>query len=214
MLDPQWGQAPITLTAGETRELPTIIVNPAGRSLQVFVGDAAGKPVKDAQLFVAGARTPQLTDDKGQVTLTKLPLRGKITLIAAHPTEEWFATELVEPTGDYWPGLLLKPLGKATGLLISKPGGKPMDGYQVYVSLGGNDFWRLDQSLRPRLNLMASRRDLTTDADGRWACRRPAPGRSIRGRGATEGTGPRLGWPPDRPVHRRGRGNRTGRRSV
>lgn len=169
MLDPDWGREPLTLTAGETRQLPPIVVNPAGRSLQVFVGDATGKPVAKAQVFASGFQPPALTDDKGQATLTKLPLRGRATLVAVHPTEDWFAIESLEPTGDYWPGLLLKPLGKATGLLISKPGGKPLEGYQLYVTAntGRADFWRLDNRLHQRLGTM-SNRDVLTDADGRW----------------------------------------------
>ncbi|MEN6302526.1 MAG: hypothetical protein ABFD96_07365, partial [Armatimonadia bacterium] len=195
MLDPQWGKDPITLAAGETRQLPPIVVNPVGRSLQVFVGDAEGKPVKGAQVYVAGARPPVLTDDKGQASLTKLPLRGKVTLLAVHPTEECFAAEIVEPTGDYWPGLLLKPLGKATGLLISKPGGKPLEGYQLYVTTNNSvaGFWRLDGSLRQRLGLM-SNREVVTDADGRWHATDLVPGAEyeVVARQKTQAQGP--GW--------------------
>lgn len=198
MLDPDWGRQPLTLTAGETRQLPPIVVNPAGRSLQVFVGNAEGKPVKGAQVYVAGARAPVPTDDKGQASLTKLPLRGKVTLLAIHPTEEWFAAETVEPTGDYWPGLLLKPLGKATGLLISKPGGKPLEGYQLYVTANNSvaGFWRLDSSLRQRIGLM-SNREIVTDADGRWHATDLVPGAEYeviaRPKVGTQGPGPNWG---------------------
>jgi len=48
------------------------------------------------------------------VELTRLPLKGKLTVAAMHPTLPLFAAEKIDPDWGRWPGLLLKPLGQVT----------------------------------------------------------------------------------------------------
>lgn len=168
--------AALTLAPGEERRLPPIVVNPAGRSLNVFVGEANGMPVKGAQVYAADARTPAVTDEQGKVTLTKLPLKGKVMLLAIHPTQDWYAAESIDPDAGVWPGLIVKPLGKATGVLIAKTGGKPLEGVQVRCHAAG-EFWQLDYEVQRRVGLIGqTQQSSTTDAEGRWHLDNLLPG--------------------------------------
>ncbi|MCE5237370.1 carboxypeptidase-like regulatory domain-containing protein [bacterium] len=182
-------EAEFVLKPGEERQLPTIIVNPAGRSLNVFVGEADGKPVAGAQVYAPGAQTPALTDAAGKVTLTKLPLKGKVLLIAFHPTEERLAVESVDPDAGVWPGLIVKPRGTTTGMLIAKPGGKPLEGWQVWCWARG-DIWRLPYEVQQRLGTSGGERPRsTTDAQGRWRLEGLIPGLEYQLVGSTDAAG-------------------------
>lgn len=165
---PAMPRGPQTLGAGEERKLPPIFLNPEGRSLNVFVGDAEGKPVRGALVYAEHIREPFVTDEQGKVTLTKLAVEGKISLLAAHPTQALFAVATVDPDKDPWPGLLLAPPGEATGQLIQKPGGKPLAG-AAYSCEPHRGLWWLGQDLRERIGLGEYRTELLkTDTDGRW----------------------------------------------
>ncbi len=182
-------EAEFVLKPGEERQLPTIIVNPAGRSLNVFVGEADGKPVAGAQVYAPGAQTPALTDAAGKVTLTKLPLKGKVLLVALHPTEERLAVESVDPDAGVWPGLIVKPRGTTTGMLIAKPGGKPLEGWQVSCWARG-DIWRLPYEVQQRLGTSGGERPRsTTDAQGRWRLEGVIPGLEYQLVGSAEAAG-------------------------
>lgn len=174
-VNPKWPDEPFVFKPGERRELPPIAIVPSGRSLQVFVGNGDGKPVEGAAVLV-GNQPPVVSDDKGKVTLTKLPLHGKVTLFAFHPTERLLALQTIDPAGDYWPGLLLKPLGKATGQLLAKGSGRPLQDHVVQLLPRLPDFGNLEPSLRERVYSPSSSRNLTTDADGCWHAADILPG--------------------------------------
>lgn len=176
MVSDDLGKTPITLAPGEGRLLPPVIVNANGRSLNVFVGSADGKPVKGAQIYAPGAQEPATTDEQGKVTLAKLPLKGKVPLLAKHPTEEWYAFETVDPDAGVWPGLIVKPMAKATGVVVAKGTGKPLEGVQVMCQQG-YELWQLGYQIIEKLGLMRpGQQRATTDAAGRWHLTNLLPG--------------------------------------
>ena len=167
------------LQAGEERTLPPMVIDPKGRSLNVFVGDADGKPIKDAQVYAQNVQKPFVTDEQGKVTLTGLAVRGEIALFAAHPTQDLFAAQDVDPDKDPWPGLLLKAPGQATGLLIDKEGGKPLADVNVMIQPGGRSggWWWIGQQFRTKLGMNnPGNLGFKTDADGRWKLGKLIPG--------------------------------------
>ncbi|MEN6547069.1 MAG: carboxypeptidase regulatory-like domain-containing protein, partial [Armatimonadia bacterium] len=170
------------LNAGEVRQLSAIVVNPQGGSLNMFVGDVDGKPVKGAEVYAGDARTPVFTDAQGKVTLSKLPAQGKIMLLAVHPTQDLFAIETADPNAGTWPGLLVKPRGKATGILMLAQGGKPLAGRQVSCEImrGPNWNWQLPRALVQRLGLEGPSQVTMTDAEGRWRQGNLIPGAEYR----------------------------------
>jgi hypothetical protein len=176
MVTDGFGQQELSLKAGEERVLPPVVVNPKGRSLNVFVGSEDGQPVKGAQVWAPGFTEPAVTDEQGKVTLTKLPLKGKVALMAAHPTEQWYALESVDPDAGVWPGLIVKPLGTATGVLVTKGEGKPLGVVQV-MAQPGREWWQLGYQIQQRLGLASSMNQrVPTDADGRWRLSSLIPG--------------------------------------
>jgi hypothetical protein len=148
-----------------------------GRSLSGF-GDAEGGPVKDAQVYAEDVQKPFLTDEKGKVTLTGLRLQGEVALFAAHPTQNLFAADIVDPDKGPWPGLLLRAPGQATGLLIDKRGGKPLAGVSVTCWPTRGDWGFMGEQFRAKLGLDSQ--DLKTDADGRWKLDKLIPGAGYR----------------------------------
>lgn len=159
--------APLTLAPGEERVLPPLVVDPRGRSLKVFVGDAEGQPVARAAVYAVGLPSPARTDAQGKVELVGLPVRGKVLLLAVHPTEEWYAAETVDPDVGPWPGLLLRPLGTAVATMVGQAG-RPLKGLQVYCRPEGRDgFWMLPQAPLQRLKAQ-SQAGGVTDEQGRW----------------------------------------------
>ncbi|MHB8996861.1 MAG: carboxypeptidase regulatory-like domain-containing protein [Armatimonadota bacterium] len=176
MVTSDFGKQELSLKAGEERVLPPVVVNPKGRSLNVFVGSEDGKPVKGAQVWAPGFTEPAVTDEQGKVTLTKLPLKGKVALMAVHPSEQWYALEAPDPDAGVWPGLIVKPLGTATGILVTKGEGKPLAGVQV-MGQPGREWWQLGYEMQQRLGLPnAMNQRVPTDADGRWRLSDLIPG--------------------------------------
>lgn len=167
------------LKPGDELTLPPIVMDPKGRSLNVFVGDADGKPIRDAQVYAQNVQKPFVTDEQGKVTLTGLAMRGEIGLFAAHPTQDLFAAQVVDPDKDPWPGLLLKAPGQATGLLIDKEGGKPLAEVNVMAQPDGRrgGWWWIGQQFRTKLRMNnPGQQGLKTDADGRWKLDKLIPG--------------------------------------
>lgn len=170
------GTQELSLKPGEERVLPPVVVDPKGRSLNVFVGSEDGQPVKGAQVWAPGFTEPAVTDEQGKVTLTKLPLKGKVALMAVHPTEQWYALESADPDAGVWPGLIVKPLGTATGILVSKGDGKPMAGVQV-MAQPGREWWQLGFQIMQRFGFEQSMNKRgRTDEQGRWRLGGLVPG--------------------------------------
>lgn len=173
VLSPEWDpdnwreSVAYTLSPGERRTWPQLVFSPEGRSLEVFVGDAAGKPVAGAEVYAPGRQGFVTTDEKGRVRLRHLPVRGKVTVVAAHPTLPHFAAASTDPDLGYWPGLLLQPLVQATGVLADRDG-KALAGVGVTV-LPDNSLPR-DEGLRARLGFTAETfwGRAATGANGEW----------------------------------------------
>lgn len=157
---------PKTLTPGQELPLPPLTIDPRGRSLRVFVGDADQRPVKGA-LVLSPPLDPVKTDEKGQVEVTGLPPRDKVLIIAMHPSKPLFAAAMTDPNWGQWPGLLLQSLGTATGVLHD-PQGKPLARTQVDVS--GDDPYGgfYDKTLSKRMPQGYESEETVTDANGRW----------------------------------------------
>jgi len=167
---------PIMLRPGQHTQLTPMKVNPEGRSLKVFVGDEQQRPVKGA-MVCAGGSEPLYTDDKGQVELKRLPIAGKVTVMALHPTESLFAAQTVDPDWGQWPGLLLKPYGTATGQIRTKDD-KPLPRAIVYCSVAEDaELWNLGP-LMGRFPGMypGGEGETTTDDEGRFRVGSLIPG--------------------------------------
>ncbi|MEN6549059.1 MAG: carboxypeptidase-like regulatory domain-containing protein, partial [Armatimonadia bacterium] len=120
---------------GEERQLPPLVLNLEGRQLKLCVLDEAQKPVKGALVFVTGRHQSAPTDNDGKLELTGLPMRGKIVVVAVHPTLPLFAAATVDPDWKYWPGLILKPFCQVKGQILDKQG-KPVAGANVFFVNG------------------------------------------------------------------------------
>lgn len=169
-VDEQWWEkiGDLTLKPGEERRLPPLVLNLEGRSVKLCVLDEQQQPVPGALVYTTGLREATPTDAQGQLQLKGLPMRGKITLLAMHPTLPLFATATVDPDWEFWPGLILKPLCRVRGRVQDKAG-KPLTGaallFEDYVIY---DWVTGDSLLGQRLRAAGSRGEVTTDAHGAW----------------------------------------------
>jgi hypothetical protein len=170
-LDTIWDNLkPITLQAGKDRELPSLHLDLRGREVSGTVLDPDGHPVALAQVGCSLLRTATATtrtDDKGAFTLTGVPLKGEMELLAVDASRPLFG---VQPLGaDDREGMIvrLQALGAVTGTVVDV-NGKPVAGAEVDLSspllnsLGGTLLWA-------RLAAAGySAGAVTTDARGRW----------------------------------------------
>ncbi|MEN6546008.1 MAG: carboxypeptidase-like regulatory domain-containing protein, partial [Armatimonadia bacterium] len=170
------GQQSCVLQTGEERTLTPLVMNPKGRSLNVFVGDAEGRPIAKALVYAQHVRRPFVTDDKGKVTLIGLAVSDKIELLAAHPTQALIAVARTDPDTDPWPGLLLREPGRATGVVIGTQG-KPLAGATVSLQTGRGGWWAPAPELRERLAVEGfGQWQAQTGEDGRWRADKLVPG--------------------------------------
>lgn len=177
VLSPEWDHGiQCKLVAGEDRKLPTLKLNPDGRSLKVFVGDVGGKPVPRAEVYAGGCRQHITVDDQGKGELRGLRARGKVIVVAAHPSLALFAAATIDPDAQYWPGLLLHPLGSATGVLTDRIG-KPIAGAAITCLPDSAIAWS-DPRLRERIGYTGDTGwgKSITGADGRWTAANVVPG--------------------------------------
>ncbi|HEY3397024.1 MAG TPA: carboxypeptidase-like regulatory domain-containing protein, partial [Armatimonadota bacterium] len=129
----EWEGLTVTPAAGAIQQLPPLRLNPQGRSLKGWVGDAAGQPVAGALVYARGVEEPAKTDAQGNFELTGLPARGTLTIVAAHPTEPRFAVKETDPDWGFTPVLALQPLGAVTGQVLDAAG-KPAAGARLALS--------------------------------------------------------------------------------
>lgn len=156
----------VTLAPGERRKYPLLQISTIGRSLKVFVGDQDQKPVRNA-LVVCGEADPVRTDEQGRAELRQLPLKGKVTVIAVHPSLPLFAGQTTDPDWQQWPGLLLAPLGRATGVIHDKQG-QPMGKVQLQSMRAPMPVTSILLQQRLPQEPWGPPEELTADENGRW----------------------------------------------
>jgi hypothetical protein len=159
----------ITLTAGETRELPALRVGVAQRTLRGTVLGEDGHPVAGAKvrtIIPSAFPIKTLTDAEGAFALTGLlPTGADLWVLASHRVERLYAAQETGPTTREC-RLMLRPLTSARGQLADAQG-QPMAGVHVsavtFLRVGAGDTednWLLDGLPRPD--------EVRTDADGFW----------------------------------------------
>lgn len=171
-LNDDWPDEPgpeITLTAGETRELPTLRLAVAQRTLRGAVFGEDGQPVASAKvraIIPSAFPLETLADADGAFALTGLlPTRDDLWVLASHPVEPLHAAQRTGPTTGECE-LALRPLTSVRGQLADAQG-KPAAGVHVRVltraPVGAGDtedYWLRDGL--PALELRNS------DAEGFW----------------------------------------------
>jgi hypothetical protein len=173
-LDDTWrgeGGPEITLTAGETRELPALRAGVAQGTLRGTVVGEDGRPVAGAEvraIIPSAFPIKTLTDAEGSFALTSLlSTSADLWVLASRPVERLHVAQKTGPTTREC-RLVLRPLTSARGQLADAQG-QPVAGVHVYPStfLRGaageiEDQWgRLLDGL-PRPN------EVDTDAEGSW----------------------------------------------
>ena len=173
-LDDTWrgeGGPEVTLTAGETRELPALRVGVAQGTLRGTVVGGDGQPVGGAEvrtIIPSAFPMKTLTDAEGAFALTGLlPTSEDLWVLASHRVERLHVAQRTDPTAREC-RLALRPLTTARGQLADAQG-QPLAGVHVDPSTflrGGageiEDQWgRLLDGL-PRPN------EVDTDAEGSW----------------------------------------------
>jgi hypothetical protein len=159
----------ITLTAGETRELPPLRIGVAQRTLRGTVLGEDGRPVAGARvrtIIPSAFPVKTVTDANGAFALTGLlPTRDDLWVLASHPIESLHVARRTDPTIRDCE-LTLRPLTTARGQLADAQG-HPPPGVHVHVSTfvrvgagDAEDWWFLDDLARPE--------DTGSDADGFW----------------------------------------------
>jgi hypothetical protein len=171
-LDMPWrddGTGYITLDPGESRELPALVVDPDGLSVEGIVEDAGGRPVAGARVAAHLPVTPvnaTTADGSGAFKLDRLAVRDDVWLIASHPTEPLYAMQKVEPEGPEPVRIVLQPPVAAGGFLTTADG-RPFG--QVKV--------RVERKMRRRGGLpilwnaawIPQPDPVVSDEDGAWA---------------------------------------------
>ncbi len=159
----------ITLTAGETRELPALRVGVAQRTLRGTVFGEDGQPVAGAKVrtIIPSAFPIQtLTDAEGAFALSgPLPTRDDLWVLASHPDEPLHVAQRTDATTRECQ-LALRPLTSVRGQLVDAQG-QPAPGVHVRVftrarvgAEDAEDYWLRDGL--PALELCRS------NAEGFW----------------------------------------------
>jgi hypothetical protein len=121
-----WRRVPITLQPGETCELPPLVMDPEGRSVEGTLEDAEGRSLAGAQVVCYLPGWPlnvATTDERGRFRLTRLPVKGyDVWLMAADTAKQLYVMSPVDPDSGETVRLVLCPLTSASGLLIGQDG--------------------------------------------------------------------------------------------
>jgi len=166
-----WG-ATQQLQPGATYELPTLVLDPDGRSVEGTLEDADGKPLPGAQVACYLPQQPlnvATADEQGHFTLTRLPVQGyDVWLIAGDTTKRLYVMAPVNPDAGDKARLVLRPLTSAFGVLRGPDGQALADvPVRVYPRLQGQRqgavaylTWGTKWAPRPEL--------VETGNDGSW----------------------------------------------
>lgn len=170
----QWKQMkPLTLAPGEVRRLPTLTVNPQGRTLPVCVVDAQRRPVPGVTVYARWDRSAT-TDANGCAELTRLPLTGAVEVIAVELARDLSVYAKLDPTPGQRQELVILPPGEATGVVRDQQG-RPAAGLDV--DCGPMQVEGLLRFLIKDGHLNDPLPDrVTTDRDGRWHATGLLPG--------------------------------------
>ncbi|MEA3403873.1 MAG: carboxypeptidase-like regulatory domain-containing protein [Armatimonadota bacterium] len=151
------------LTPGQTRELPTLVVNPAGRTIRGRVLDNAGSPQADVEVLASRCQEPVTTGPDGAFELSGLPARGEVWVVAYDLDAGKGIATSADPDFDPNLSVTLEPFGAAKGSLVDNTG-LPGANRKVLLS-GPSDLraigWPGDASVLWH--------ETQTDADGHWA---------------------------------------------
>jgi len=171
LTDDWWDEAKpeMTLTPGETRELPPLRVGVRIRAIKGTVQGEDGHPVVGASVrtFIPCAfPVSATTDADGAFALTGLlPTSADLWIMASHPTQRLHVARKIGPmTPDC--RLVLRRLTSVTGQLADAQG-RPVEGGQVravpHMRLGdrrAEEWWDVDGLPEPEV--------AKTDTDGLW----------------------------------------------
>lgn len=170
LLDGEWRYLrSLTLAPGELRELPPIRVNLQGRTVRGRVSNEEREAVPGALVIGSGAAEPATANEQGYFELKGLAARGKVLLMAIHPSRLLVAMRELDPGPRVEPDMVLRPVSSATGRVIDQ-GGRPFRA-KVFVA-GGTDLpdIKVPFALQARLELASSHFIWTPalDREGRW----------------------------------------------
>lgn len=198
VVDQTWYElGTIILAPGEEREFPPLRLNPLGRMVRGWVGDEQQQPVEGAIVYVfVVSGLPSFeqtvhTNEEGRFEATGLPARGKVWIVAAHPTDPLFEARELDPDWGFQPGLLLEPVGSTTGHVVDGQG-LPIGG--AVVGLRSDlEFSPCARELLRRLYGEGFRHEVETDVEGKWTLTGLVPGASygvsVSAPGSTSGRG-------------------------
>ena len=119
---PVRGREELVVQPGEEKVLPPVIINQAGRTVSGQVVDEHGQPVAGATVYASDVPAPVGTDAQGRFTLRRLPMRGRVWLLAADPVRPLFGAVQMDPDRDPAPRLVLQRTGRARGQLVDEQG--------------------------------------------------------------------------------------------
>lgn len=161
-------KAEITLKPGEVYELPTLVVDPEGRSAEGIVMDEQGRPVAGARVVPFRPTVPRnevFTDEQGRFTLTRLAIRGEVWIVASHATEPHHAAVQIDPDEGEPLEIVLKPAATVRGQVVDGEG-RAIQGARVrairMLRIGDTtSIWNAAWIPEPE--------PVATDADGFWS---------------------------------------------
>ncbi|MEN6547068.1 MAG: carboxypeptidase-like regulatory domain-containing protein [Armatimonadia bacterium] len=166
----------LTLRPGEVKQTDALVIEPRGRTLRGWVGDAQQRPLPGAIVVVENAPYLVYSDAQGRFEVSGLPLRGKVRVVALHPTETLFAGANVEPDGTVEPGLVPVPPANVV-LHVRRPNGTPCPTAQA-TDTGLSSLYRLSAELGNRLGPCGRRDSNFSDSDGTVVVKALVPGLS------------------------------------
>ncbi|MEN6544450.1 MAG: carboxypeptidase regulatory-like domain-containing protein [Armatimonadia bacterium] len=138
-----------TLQPGERKQVSPLQVAPQGRTVRGWVGDDQQRPLAGALVVGERAARIAMTDAQGHFELTGLPLRGKVRLVAMHPTLTMLAGTSVDPDWGQEPGLVPAAPGSLT-VRVKRPDGTPATSV-IATEQSLQQVWLISAELSERL---------------------------------------------------------------